>query len=119
MLLWSERLSRLSPIVIGLYLGLLTLLVAIVWATVNDSIATGAIVGIAFLFFVALDWLMLAALPWRKRSYGPVAPGLMAFTTARSIITIIAALALCAASLAANAAAANCQLWPPLIVNSC
>ena len=91
-LLWSERLSRLSPIVIGLYFGLLTLLVAIVWATVNDSIVTGAIVGIAFLFFVALDWLMLAALPWRKRSYGPVSPGLMAFTTARSIITIIAAL---------------------------
>ncbi|HEY4722152.1 MAG TPA: hypothetical protein VII92_09920, partial [Anaerolineae bacterium] len=92
LLLWSERLSRLSPLVIGLYIGLLTLLVAIIWMIVNDSVVTGTIVGIVFLFFVALDWVMLAALPWRQRSYGPVAPGLMMFTTVRSIITIIAAL---------------------------
>jgi predicted MPP superfamily phosphohydrolase len=49
-------------------------------------------VGVAFLAFALVDWTALAQLPRRNRSYGPVAPTLIALTAIRAVFTIGAGL---------------------------
>ncbi len=71
-----------------IYIGFFTALVILAWTYVIDFFNYGIIAGIGFLSFALVDWLILAALPRRKRSFGPVAPGLLVFTFIRALFTI-------------------------------
>ena len=88
----SARLSSVSGFVLAVYVGLMALLVSAVWSAAIGSIGIGLAAGTGFLAFALVDWLALAALPHRNRSYGPVGPGLIAFTVIRAGFTIVAAL---------------------------
>ncbi len=89
LLLFSERLSRIPAILLALYVLALTGLVAGVWSLVTESPGVGIPVGLSYLAFVAIDWLMLVMLPRRRRSFGPVAPTLLAFTLLRAVLNIL------------------------------
>ncbi|MFN8595829.1 MAG: metallophosphoesterase [Anaerolineae bacterium] len=91
-LMFSTRLSRLPTWLLAIYVEVLTLLVLLVWALRMESLNTGLAVGVGFLAFAMVDWATLAQLPRRGRSFGPVAPSLIAFTAVRALITIAAAL---------------------------
>lgn len=91
-LMLSTRFSRVPTWVLGLYIEFLTLSVVLVWALRQDSLNIGLAVGVGFLAFAMVDWAVLAQLPRRGRSFGPVAPSLMAFTIVRAFFTIVAAL---------------------------
>ena len=92
LLLFSARLNRVPTVVLALYIEALAVIVLGVWATRLESLVVGFVVGAAFLTFAVIDWIALAQLPRRQRSYGPVAPTLMALTLLRAGLTIIAGL---------------------------
>lgn len=92
MLMFSTRLSRMPTWLLGIYVEVLTLLVLFVWTIRMESLNIGLAVGIGFLAFATVDWITLAQLPRRKRSFGPIAPSLIAFTAIRAVFTIVAAL---------------------------
>ncbi len=87
-LLFTDRLSRVPGLVLALYLLALTVFVAAVWSAVTESPGVGIPVGLSFLGFAAFDWVFLALLPRRQRSYGPVAPTLLGFGGLRAIVNI-------------------------------
>ncbi len=89
LLLFSARLGKIPGIVLAIYIEIFTLLVVAVWAVREESLDIGFAVGIGFLAFAIIDWMALAALPRRRRSYGPVAPTLIALTFVRAFFTII------------------------------
>ena len=91
-LLFSGRLSHVPFVLLAVYIEVFTLIVLFVWADITDSLSTGFAVSVIFLTFVAVDWIMLAQLPRRGRSFGPVAPPLMMLTLTRTLLTIIPAL---------------------------
>jgi hypothetical protein len=91
-LMFSTRLSRVPGIVLAAYIEVFTLLVVFVWALRMESLDIGFAVGVGFLTFAIVDWMAVAALPRRGRSFGPVAPPLIAFTFIRALFTIIAGL---------------------------
>jgi predicted MPP superfamily phosphohydrolase len=88
-LLFSGRLSRVPTVLLAIYIECFTLIVLFVWADNTDSLTTGFAVSVVFLTFVIIDWMMLAQLPRRGRSFGPVAPPLMVLTVVRTLLTII------------------------------
>jgi predicted MPP superfamily phosphohydrolase len=92
LLMFSVRLSHVPAAVLAIYIEILGMIVLTVWATRLDSLAVGFVVGAAFLTFAMIDWTALAQLPRRNRSYGPVAPTLIALTTIRAVFTMIAGL---------------------------
>jgi uncharacterized protein len=92
LLLFGDRFSRWGPAALSIYIGALTLMVIAVWSYAIDSINFGVVAGLGFLSFALVDWLMLAQLPRRHRSFGPIGPGLIAFTFIRAVFTILAAL---------------------------
>lgn len=91
-LMLSVRVSRLPTFALAIYVGLITASVIAAWSHAVDSINFGVVAGIGFLSFALVDWLILAELPRRRRSFGPIGPGLIAFTFIRAIFTIPAAL---------------------------
>jgi uncharacterized protein len=92
MLMLSTRLSRVPTWLLAIYIEVFTLMVLLVWTLRMESLNIGLAVGIGFLAFAMIDWAVLAQLPRRGRSFGPVAPSLMAFTAIRAFFTIVAAL---------------------------
>lgn len=92
LLMLSTRLSRVPTWLLAIYVEVFTLVVLFVWALRLESLNIGLAVGIGFLAFATIDWVVLAQLPRRGRSFGPVAPSLMAFTAVRAFFTIVAAL---------------------------
>lgn len=92
LLLFSDRLGRLPAPLLAGYVAAVTAAVAAAWAARLESAAIGLAVGGGFLVFAVIDWLALAMLPRRSRSFGPVAPPLMALTALRAVLTIIAGL---------------------------
>ena len=92
LLLLSDRLSRLPNFVLAIYIGVITAVVIAAWARATDSIGFGVVAGIGFASFALVDWLILAELPRRRRSFGPVGFALIAFTLMRALFTISAAL---------------------------
>jgi hypothetical protein len=91
-LMLSARLSHLPTFVLVIYIGVITAIVIAAWSHAIDSINFGVVAGIGFLSFALVDWLMLAALPRRHRSFGPIGPALIIFTFIRALFTILAAL---------------------------
>ncbi len=91
LLLFGDRFSRLGTFALSIYIGVMTLIVIAAWSYAIDSISFGFVTGFGFLAFALADWLILAALPRRHRSFGPIGPGLIAFTFIRAVFTIIAA----------------------------
>jgi predicted MPP superfamily phosphohydrolase len=91
-LMFSTRLSRVPGIVLAAYIEVFTLLIVFAWAVRMESLDIGFAVGVGFLTFAIIDWMALAALPRRSRSFGPVAPPLIALTFVRALFTIIAGL---------------------------
>ena len=92
LLMSSVRLSRVPTAILAFYIEILGLIILAVWASRLDSLVVGFVVGAAFLTFAMIDWAALAQLPRRNRSYGPVAPPLLALTTLRALFTIVAGL---------------------------
>ena len=88
-LLFTDRLGRLPTIALVVYLLALTVLVALVWSAVTESPGVGIPVSLSFLSFAAFDWVFLALLPRRHRSYGPVAPMLLGFGGLRAAFNIV------------------------------
>jgi predicted MPP superfamily phosphohydrolase len=91
-LMFSVRVSRVPNVVLAAYVAGLAVIVLGVWASRLDSPMVGLAVGVAFLAFALVDWTALAQLPRRNRSYGPVAPTLIALTAIRAVFTIGAGL---------------------------
>jgi hypothetical protein len=87
-LMLSVRLSQLPGSVLALYLAGFVLLVYCAWSLATESPTTGLVVSLAFLVLSSIDWLMLAQLPRRRRSFGPVAPTLLVLVPLRAFITI-------------------------------
>lgn len=92
LLMLSVRLSRVPSLILAIYIEVLAVIVLAVWSVQRESTAVGFVVAAAFLVFALIDWTALAQLPRRNRSYGPVAPTLLALTTGRAVLTIIAGL---------------------------
>jgi uncharacterized protein len=92
LLMFSDRPSRLSTVALAIYIEVLALIVLGVWAARQESLPVGFVVSMVFLTFAVIDWTALAQLPRRNRSYGPVAPTLMALTLVRAVFTIGAGL---------------------------
>ena len=92
LLMLGAYLGRINGILLAVYILAWTLLALFIWAAHMDSLEIGFVVGIGFLTFAIVDWLVLAALPRRRRSFGPVAPPLMALELIRAMVTIVPAL---------------------------
>jgi predicted MPP superfamily phosphohydrolase len=88
-LMLSIKLSHVNNVVLAIYLAGFGLLVYFAWALASESTAVGLAVSVAFLALSGIDWLMLAQLPRRRRSFGPVAPTLLALVPMRAFITIL------------------------------
>ncbi len=91
-LLLSDKLSRVNTVMLAIYTEFFALVVVLTWASVVGSLDIGLAVGIAFLILSVIDWIFLAQLPRRRRSFGPVAPPLLVLVPLRAIITIVPAL---------------------------
>jgi predicted MPP superfamily phosphohydrolase len=91
-ILLSERLARLTwpgqTAVVVAY----TAIVALVWGLALDSFAAGLAVALVGFVFVAIDWIGLALLPKRRRSFGPVAPGLVLLGGIRCALSVALAI---------------------------
>jgi len=92
LLMLSVRLSHVPGVVLAIYIEVLAMIVLGVWSIQLESLAVGFVVAAAFLIFALIDWTALAQLPRRNRSYGPVAPTLIALTLVRAVLTIFAGL---------------------------
>jgi hypothetical protein len=88
-LMFSTKLSRVNGVLLAIYIEIFTLLVLFTWALVMESLDIGLAVSIAFLTLSIIDWVALSQLPRRRRSFGPVAPTLMALVPMRAFITIV------------------------------
>ena len=91
-LMFSVHLSRVPTVVLAIYVEVLAFIVLAVWSIQLESLTAGFVVAAVFLIFAVVDWTALTQLPRRNRSYGPVAPTLIALTTIRAVLTIIAGL---------------------------
>jgi len=87
-ILFSERLARLTwpgqTAVVVAY----TAIVALVWSFALDSFAAGFAAALVGFVFMSIDWIGLALLPKRGRSFGPVAPGLVFFGGVRCTLSV-------------------------------
>src|SRR5512143_1275857 len=88
-LMLSSRLTHVHGVLLAIYIEFFTLLVLFTWAISMESLDIGMAVGIAFLTMSAIDWVALSQLPRRRRSFGPVAPTLLALVPLRAFITIV------------------------------
>ena len=88
-LLLSVKVSRVNSVVLAVYIEFFTLVVLFTWAFVMESLDIGLAVGIAFLTLSVIDWMALSQLPRRHRSFGPVAPTLLALVPLRAVITVV------------------------------
>jgi len=88
-LMLSVKLSHVPGVLLAVYIELFTLLVLFTWALYMESLDIGLAVGIAFLALSMIDWAVLSQLPLRRRSFGPVAPTLLALVPLRAAITIV------------------------------
>ncbi|MBP7686913.1 MAG: metallophosphoesterase [Thermoflexales bacterium] len=91
-LMFSVHLSRVPTVVLAIYVEVLAFIVLAVWSIQLESLTAGFVVAAVFLIFAVVDWTALTQLPRRNRSYGPVAPTLIALTAIRAVLTIIAGL---------------------------
>lgn len=92
LILFTERLASLSwPGQVAVVMAF-TALVTLVWGAALDSLSSGFTVAMVSLFFTLIDWFGLAQLPRRRRSFGPVAPGLVLFGGLRCALTALLAL---------------------------
>ncbi len=88
LVLFTERLSRLGrPGQVAVVLAYLAV-IGLVWSFALGSITAALNVTLVSLFFMLVDWLSLAQLPRRRRSYGPIAPGLILFGGLRCALSI-------------------------------
>lgn len=88
LILLTERLSQLSrPGQMAIVLAYLAVIV-LVWSIALRSVAAALNVALLSLFFILVDWLSLAQLPRRRRSYGPIAPGLVLFGGLRCALSV-------------------------------
>jgi predicted MPP superfamily phosphohydrolase len=78
-----NALTRLSRLLMILILCLLVLTAGLAWALMTHNIRVGLVAALAFLGFVAADWLLLSALPRLELSFGPVEPSLLALAVVR------------------------------------
>lgn len=101
LILLSDGLSQLGAAgqigIVSLY----SAVVVVVWGITLDSLASGIVIAAINVFFTMVDWLGLIELPRRRRSFGPVAPGLALFGGMRCVFTSAMAL------LASNPAVAS------------
>lgn len=71
--------------------GFCLLPIVLVW-TLRFNLAAGAAIGMLYAGLCGIDWLTLALLPRRGRSFGPVAPPLLALLVLRAAATSSVAL---------------------------
>jgi predicted MPP superfamily phosphohydrolase len=76
-LLALDVIERIPPVILGILLGLATL--AAGWLLQALGVASGVALaaGLTLAAAIAVDWVLLAALPQAGRSYGPVKPPLV------------------------------------------
>jgi predicted MPP superfamily phosphohydrolase len=86
-LMLSVKLSHVNGVWLAVYIELFTLLVLFTWSLVTESLDIGLAVSVAFLALCVIDWVALAQLPRRRRSFGPVAPTLLVLVPLRAAIT--------------------------------
>src|SRR5512139_1413376 len=86
-LMFSVKLSRVSGVLLAIYIEFFTLLVLFTWAITMESLDIGLAVGVAFLTLSVIDWVALSQLPRRHRSFGPVSPTLLVLVPLRAAIT--------------------------------
>jgi hypothetical protein len=87
-ILLSERLARLTWPGQTAMVAAYTAIIALVWGFALDSFAAGIAAALASFVFMAIDWIGLALLPKRRRSFGPVAPGLIFFGGMRCTLSV-------------------------------
>jgi len=79
-----------------------------VWARAAGGLAVGWVVAVGLLAFVLADWQLLAALPRRGVSFGPVETPLLGLALVRCLVFLAAALAVWLV--------AQAWIWPALAV---
>lgn len=92
LILFTDRLARLGPAGQAFAVTVYTALVVWVWGEALDSTTAGFTIASVSLFFTLVDWASLLALPRYRRSFGPIAPGLILFGGLRCLFTISTAL---------------------------
>ena len=91
-IMFSERLARLAwpgqAAVVCAYAAI----AALAWGFALDSSAAGMAAALIGFVFMAIDWIGLVLLPKRRRSFGPVAPGLVLFGGIRCALSVALAI---------------------------
>ena len=88
LILFTERLSQLSRTGQIAVVLAYTAIVVLIWGFALDSIAAGFNIALINLFFTLVDWLSLAELPRRRRSFGSIASGVVLFGGLRCALTV-------------------------------
>lgn len=91
-ILLTERLSHVSGRSQAAFVAVYTASVMLVWGAALESFGAGVIIATINLFFTLVDLLGLAMLPRRRRSFGPIASGLIVLGGLRCALTVIMAL---------------------------
>ena len=91
-ILLTDRLAEMSGVGQAVFVASCTALVTLVWGAVLDLFMAGLIIASINLFFTLSDWAGLVLLIRHKRSFGPVASGLIAFGGIRCLFTLLMAL---------------------------
>lgn len=88
MILFTERLARLSGRGQAVVIAAFTAGLMLVWGSVLESFMAGVVVGLVNLLFTLFDGIELVLLHRQRRSFGPVASGLILFSGARFTLTV-------------------------------
>jgi predicted MPP superfamily phosphohydrolase len=88
-----HALTRLPRLLMILMLCLLVLTAALAWALMTHKVRVGLVAALAFLVFIAADWLLLSALPHLGLSFGPVEPSLLGLAVVRLGLNVALVLA--------------------------
>jgi predicted MPP superfamily phosphohydrolase len=91
-LVFAYKISCMPTPMLLLVLGGLVGSAAWVWMDATQDIVLGSLAGIGLAVFIAGDWVMLAWLPRKRRSFGPVAMPLLALAGLRWALSVAVAL---------------------------
>lgn len=87
-LLAFNAIERIPPIIFGIGLALIGLEAGVLLNALGAPRDTAAISALTLLGAFAGDWILLAALPRAKRSFGPVQPPLAALAALRMLVNV-------------------------------
>ena len=88
---FTDVIARIPAPILVLIVAALSISAAQTWINTTHVVVMGYVAGIGLAVFIAGDWAMLAWLPRRGRSFGPVGMALLALAVVRWALTLATA----------------------------